>query len=185
MKYIIILLSLFITQATIAENIAEHSPMTMEQLMRELRVQGGNWNFTFDQPVTAQVVTTVSDYPEGKEETRQVFASDTAQKEIELYFIVSNIMVGDYSRGDHMMNSKKMSIKLSDCEKTSGIRFVHYYDKYIENRFSHLAGELNDWKPSIPENPELNKEYILHWYFMKGEAYHAKATITFLPKDKS
>jgi hypothetical protein len=54
-----------VASTAIAENFASQTPITMRQLMRELRLQGGNWEFKFDQPVYAKIVCEGYYYREG------------------------------------------------------------------------------------------------------------------------
>lgn len=153
-----------------AENRTEQTPITMEQLMRELQIQGGNFQFSFDKPVFARVTTEVSDpaTPEKKETLH--FTTSAANNSISLFFSASNHLVGDYWKPDHP-NERKMLVKLSGCEQTEGTRIIRYQDR--------LAGNHAQYSPAVPKVPELGKPYILHWYFKDGDPYSAKATIEF------
>jgi len=159
-----------------AENNTTQSPITMEQLMRELRIQGGNFQFTFDKPTYARITVTTSDFPAGPQKT-QYFDTASAQQKIDLFFSASALFVGEYPRGDSSNNPRKMQIKLSDCEATNGTRIIHYEDKFAQNRYS--GDGLNEWSPDIAAHPVMSQEYILHWYFKKGDPYEAKVTIAF------
>jgi len=159
-----------------AESATALSPMTMEQLMSELRIQGGNFQFAFDRPAYARITVTTTEFPAGPQET-EYFDTASAQQKIDLFFTASPLSVGDYPRGYSNSNPRKMLIKLSDCEATSGTRVINYDDKFVQNRY---RGEgVNRWGPKVAPNPGWNKEYILHWYFKKGDPYEAKATIAF------
>lgn len=160
-----------------AENTTTQTPLTMEQLMRELRIQGGNFIFTFDEPVYAKVTVTTTEYPNGKATTTE-FVSDKSNKTIDLFFSASAQQVGDYPRGDRAMQPRKMKIKLSDCEATHGTRIIGYIDKFAENQYRD-GGIVGQFEPSLPLHPQLNKEYVLHYYFKEGDPYEAKATISF------
>ncbi len=112
---------------------------------------------------------------------KEEFLSDKSSAKIELFFTVSPILVGDYARGDMAAQPRKMQIKLSDCKATEGTRNIYYEDKFIENRF-RSGGNTSMYDPCIPIHPELNTEYILHYYFKEGDPYEAKATICFIEK---
>ena len=159
-----------------AENCSVQTPMTMEQLMSELRIQGGNFQFTFDKPSYARIIVTTTTFPAGPKKT-EFFETGTAQHRIDLFFTASALFVGDYPRGDSVNNSRKMLIKLSDCAATNGTRVINYEDKFIQNRY-HSNG-VNMWSPAIDAHPVVDKEYVLHWYFVEGDPYEAKATISF------
>lgn len=184
MKAIIACLTVMLVPVGVrAENLATQSPITMQQLMDELRIQGGNFSFTFEKPVFAKVTTTITDYPKGKER-KQEFLSDKPSTKIELFFTVSPILVGDYARGDMAAQPRKMKIMLSDCKATAGIRNIYYEDKFIENRYrdGNITGMYD---PCVPVHPELNTEYVLHDYFKNGDPYEAKATICFIEKPEN
>lgn len=66
--------------SAVAENRTEQSPLTMEQLMRELRIQGGNFNFTFDQLVFARVTTEVTDLSDPAKKEVKHFDTASANK---------------------------------------------------------------------------------------------------------
>ncbi len=165
-----------------AENLTRQNPITMRQLMRELRIDGGNFTFSFDQPVYARITTTTTQYPDG-EKTREIFISDTPSNIINLFFTKSPLFVGDYPRGDISGQLVKMKIKLSNCEATKNTRIVHYVDKFAENKYR--GGLVFDGRPQIALHPKLNEEYALHMYGKEGDSYDALATICFVadPKD--
>lgn len=169
------LASIFATFA-MAENQTKESPITMEQLMRELRIQGGNWTFKFDQPVYAKVVCTVSSFPDGMPSEVQTFVSDSPEKDISLFFMASARWVGDYPKPNQRYD-KEMKVRLSNCKETDGTRIIHYVDKFSLYRPS---GQQGEYAPSLALNPELNREYVLHYYFADGDPYEAKATICFM-----
>jgi hypothetical protein len=121
-----------------AQNHATKAPITMEQLMRELRIKGGNWSFTFEKPVLAYVVFEVSSYPDGKEVTK--FISDEPKKEIEVFFSHSASRVGDYPK-PNVHNENKMKIKISNCKETQGTRIIHYTDKFTIQPWIQQPGE--------------------------------------------
>jgi len=160
----------------VAENSSVQTPMTMDQLMSELRIQGGNFQFTFDKPTYARITVTTTVFPEGPQKTEYLYTA-SAQQRIDLFFTASALFVGEYPRGDSMNNSRKMLIKLSNCAATNGTRVINYEDKFAQNRY-HGDG-VNMWSPDIETHPVMDKEYILHWYFKKGDPYEAKATIAF------
>lgn len=167
--------------STFAENHTTQSPITMEQLMRELQIQGGNWTFTFDRPVFAKVVCVVSRFSDGKSSEVTEFISDRADSRIDLFFMASPWRVGDYAK-PHQINEKTMKVRLSNCRKTDGTRIIHYIDKFAQQPWIEQPGMRGEYKPSLPLHPELNKEYVLHYYFKEGDPYEAKATICFLEK---
>lgn len=173
--FLVCLASIFATFA-MAENQTSQTPITMEQLMRELQIQGGNWTFKFDQPVYAKVVCTVSSFPDGKTTEVQTFVSDSPEKNIQLFFMASAMRVGDYPK-PNVKYDKEMKVRLSNCKDTNGTRVIHYVDKFSLYRPS---GQQGEYAPSLALNPELNREYVLHYYFADGDPYQAKATICFL-----
>jgi hypothetical protein len=164
----------------LGQNQTIQTPITMEQLMRELRIQGGNFEFKFDKPAFAKVTATTMEYPEGKRTTEE-FVTAKANRKIQLFFTASAMFVGDYPRGDVFGNQKKMLIKLSGCEATDGTRVVAYVDKFTENKYSG-NGMTVLCDAALPDVPEFGKEYILHWYYKEGDPYEAKATIIFSDK---
>ena len=164
-----------------AQNHATKAPMTMEQLMSEMKIKGGNWSFTFEKPVLAYAVFEVSSYPDGKEKEVTKFISDEPQKEIEVFFSHSAFRVGDYPR-PNVHNEKKMLINISNCKATTGTRIIHYSDKFRNKPFNQQSGQEGDFSPSIAEQPELNHEYFLAYYFKEGDPYEVKATISFIEK---
>lgn len=163
-----------VAESAFADNPVTQQPITMEQLMRELRIQGGNFTFEFATPVYAQIkVLMVS---EKGEEKIQLFDTAEAQKEIKLYFTVSNSFVGDYPKGAIANNMKKMLIKLSGCPETEGTRVMSYWDKFSSNEHQGGHGSLI---PNLPESASLDEEYVLHRYYKEGDRYEVKATIQF------
>jgi hypothetical protein len=159
--------------SAVAENRTEQSPLTMEQLMRELRIQGGNFNFTFDQLVFARVTTEVTDLSDPAKKEVKHFDTASANKTASLFFSASAMFVGDYPA---KVDQRKMILKLSDCKETELGRIIYYWDKF------HAAGSHAQYSPAVPAVPELDKPYILHWYFKEGDPYYAKATIEFSAK---
>jgi len=183
MKPIITLtLILLFTCSAHAQNHATKSPMTMEQLMSELRIKGGNWSFTFEKPVLAYAVFEVSSYPDGTDKEVSKFISDEPEKEIEVFFSHSAVRVGNYPRPS-MHNENKMLIQISNCKATTGTRVIHYSDKFSNQPFNQQAGQEADFRPSIAEQPELNQEYFLAYYYKEGDPYEVKATISFIEKE--
>lgn len=160
-----------------AENKTVQAPITMDQLMRQLQIQGGNFIFEFDTPVYARVRTTVSAFPDGK--TSETLLFDTAQpkQKIDLYFQASGFPLAVPPSRGTINNGREMRIRLSDCEETAGTRIVHYVDKFAYREYD--GNGLFQYDPAVPPVPELGKEYILHWYAKTGDPYQAKATITF------
>lgn len=153
-----------------AENHVEATPLTMEQLMRELRIQGGNFQFSFDEPVFARVTTAVGDNSKPMASEVQHFATASANRSISLFFSASALFVGDYPQ-PKVVFLNKMLIKLSDCAATDGTRIVHYVEKF--------TGDHSKYSPDVPAKPEIGKSYTLHWYFKEGDPYSAKAVIEF------
>lgn len=180
MNYIapIIFFSLFASSA-FTQNETVQTPITMQQLMQELRMQGGNWTFKFDLPVFAKIVCEVSSFPDGKKTERTEFVSDSPSKDISLFFLESPAFVGDYPK-PNQQNEREMKINLSNCAATSGTRIVRYIDKFSMNPWVSQDGRQGDYKPCIALHPELNKEYVLHYYYREGDPYEARATICFL-----
>ena len=176
---------LFVTVVTaLAQNQTEQRPITMDQLMWELRIQGGNWKFVFDRPVFAKVVCTVSSFPEGEKTGTDVFVSDSAEKAISLFFMVSPFPLGGQTDPGRE-NRKEMKIQLSNCDASNGTRIVRYIDKFSQQPWVGAKDGykgLGEYRPCLAIKPELNKEYILHYYFKEGDPYEAKATICFLEK---
>jgi hypothetical protein len=153
-----------------AENRTEQAPLTMEQLMRELRIQGGNFQFSFDKPVFARVKTEVGDSSKAGQKEALQFSTASANNSISLFFSASALFVGEY-RQPNVVFTHKMMVKLSDCKETEGTRIVHYTDKFTGNHARY--------SPAVPAVPQIGKEYILHWYFKEGDPYSAKAVIEF------
>ena len=180
MNNTIFLILLAASAPVFATNVSEQTPITMEQLMSELRIQGGNFVFSFDPPAYARITVITTPYPEGPQETKHFDTADP-QSSIDLYFTASPMFLGEYPRGDKQDNPRKMMLNLSGCEETEGTRIIYYSDKFIENRFEN-GKTHSEYKPDIPTNPEFNKPYVLHWYFKEGDQYEIKATITFSPK---
>jgi len=140
--------------------------------MRALRIQGGNFVFTFDRPVYARVTVDVSDQKDPKKIRKQHFDTASANHSIELFFTASEMFVGDYPTAQQE-SFRKMSIKLSDCAETSGTRLIYYYDRFKAADSSAMI------RPEVPAIPEVGKEYILHWYYKEGDPFYAKAIIKF------
>lgn len=163
------LAAIFLYCPAIAQNRTEQTPITMEQLMQELRIQGGNFQFSFDKPVFARVTTEVADTAKGVKEIEH-FTTDSAGRSISLFFSASALFVGDYFK-PNQNNPRKMQVKLSDCKATEGTRIIHFEDRF--------AGHHAQYSPAIPPIPEVGKQYILHWYFKEGDPYSVKATIEF------
>ncbi len=138
--------------------------------MRELRIQGGNFQFSFDKPVFARVTIEVGD--SSKPEKKEVlhFSTASANQSISLFFSASALFVGDYPK-PNSNNDRKMLVKLSDCKATDGTRIVHYADRF--------TGDHARYSPAVPPAPQLGKQYILHWYYKDGDPYSAKAVIEF------
>jgi hypothetical protein len=164
-----------------AQNSSSLSPITMEQLMQDLRIQGGNFVFTFDQPVYARVTTSVSQYPDGKKTEIERFDTENPQQKIDLLFTAQPMEPGRMPRGDQE-NPKQMKINLSGCPQTEGTRLVYYREKFVENRFRKPQAKLACLRPEVPAAPLLDKEYVLHWYYQEGDPYQAKATLQFSAK---
>ncbi len=162
--------ALFLCSSSPAENRTEQTPLTMEQLMRELRIQGGNFVFTFEKPVFARVTTEVTDASNPKTKETLHFPTASPNKQITLFFSASALFVGDYPTPNRN-NARKMLVNLSGCEATAQTRIIHYDDR--------LQGNHAQYSPAIPEKPELGKQYILHWYYKDGDPYYAKAIIEF------
>jgi hypothetical protein len=153
-----------------AENRTEQTPITMEQLMRELHIQGGNFQFTFDEPVFARVTTEVGDHSKAGASETEHFATVSANQSVSLFFSASALFVGDYQQ-PNVVFTNKMLIKLSDWPATEGTTIMHYVEKFTGNHAKY--------SPAVPAKPELGKPYILHWYFKDGDPYSAKAVIEF------
>jgi len=135
MKPTLAIIAIFLSAELLsAENSSVQTPMTMEQLMSELCIQGGNFQFTFDKPTYARITVTTTDFPSGPQKT-QYFDTASPQQKIDLFFTASALFVGEYPRGDSINNSRKMLIKLSDCEATNGTRVINYEDKFVQNRY--------------------------------------------------
>ena len=137
--------------------------------MTQLRIQGGNFKFTFDHPVYARVTTDVT--PEDGTSQPQIehFDSIGPRKEIDLFFMASPMFLGQIPMEEE---DRKMMVNLSGCSTTAGTRIIYYTTPLRGNGISM-------YDPAIPDAPEIGKQYILHWYFKKGEDYHAKAVIEF------
>ena len=164
-----------------AENVANQSPITMQQLMRALRVNGGNWTFRFEEPVYAKVVCTVSSYPDGKSTETYSYVSDSPESIIELYFMVGPWRVGDHQNPEGR-NDYNMHIKLSNCDKTRGTAVVWFPQKFSSLPWVAMKddAEQGEYKPSVARFPVLNKEYVLYYYYKKGDPYQVKATLYFM-----
>ena len=179
MKILLVALALFFPLcALVAENKTTQTPITMEQLMRELHVQGGNFTFEFDTPVYARVTTMVTSFPDGKKTEWNFFDTASANQKIDLFFQASPHVLGGETNPDRANNYRVMKIRLSDCQETENIRVLQYIDKWAYKLY-HEGGMEGMWRPSIPPVPQLNKPYVLHWYYRVGDPYQAGATITF------
>lgn len=162
--------SLLFCTSSMAQNSMERTPMTMDQLMSELRIQGGNFQFSFERPVFARVTTEVTDDLKPEKTETLHFVTATANRSISLFFSASGLFVGDYQKPNETY-PRKMLVKLSDCEATDGTRVIHYMDR--------LTGNHSQYSPAIPAVPQVGKPYVLHWYFKAGDPYYAKAVIEF------
>jgi hypothetical protein len=164
-----------------AENLSIQSPITMEQLMSELQIRGGNWVFQFEEPVYAIVTCTVPNDPDANEVTTRVFATDTPETEIELYFMVGLRRIGDYPQ-EGGSNSKTMRIELSHCAQTPGPVLVPFMNKFAIQPWASMDkhAQRGEYRPNVARNPILNKEYILYYYFKEGDPYEVKATVSFI-----
>ena len=141
-----------------AENRTEQAPLTMEQLLRELRIQGGNFQLSFDKPVYARVTTEIGDSSKpGQKETLHC-STASASNSVSLFFSASALFVGDYPQPNFVF-MRKMMVKLSDCKETDGTRIIAYTDK--------LTGDHPQYSPAVPAVPQFGKEYILHWYLKR------------------
>lgn len=147
--------------------------------MQELRIKGGNWNFTFDKPVFACAVFEISSFPDGEKKEITRFISDEASKEIDVFFAHSPLNVGDYPRAD-VQNQNKMQIRISNCKATEGTRMLVYTDKFSIRPWLEEVGQIGNYSPSIALNPKLNQEYILAYYFRDDDPYEVKATLSFV-----
>ncbi len=183
MKKLIISALLLLACLARADNVATQSPITMEQLMRELRINGGNWVFHFEEPAYARIDCTVSKFPDGKETETQTFISDSAESIIELYFMVGPWRIGEEQSPDRQ-NDYTMRIKLSNCRETNGTRLIWFPRKFSQKPWvgQKDAGQLGEYRPGVARYPVLNKEYILYYYYREGDPYEVKATIAFLKK---
>jgi hypothetical protein len=173
------LLSLVLASAAFAQNQTVQSPITMQQLMRELRLQGGNWTFKFDQPVYAKIVCEIPSFPDAKKVETTEFVSDAPSREISLFFLVSPMRVGDYPP-PNAEQERAMKILLSGCKATDGTRILYYTEKFSMLPWINQDGQVGDYKPCIALNPELNTEYVLSDYYREGDPYEPKATICFV-----
>ncbi|MDR1279352.1 MAG: hypothetical protein LBK99_00830 [Opitutaceae bacterium] len=180
-KRILFCIPLILDASAFAQNNAEQSPITMEQLMGALRIQGGNWKFAFERPVFAKVTCSVSSFPDGKTTSTTEFITDFTSKEVSLFFMTSAAQVGEYPRPDRE-NGKTMKVRLSNCKATDGTRVIYYIDKFAQRPWVGMddGKTLGEFIPSIARDPEMNKEYVLYYYFKEGDPYEAKATICFL-----
>ncbi|MBC2604385.1 hypothetical protein [Puniceicoccus vermicola] len=181
MKHITILLLLAVYCQAHAHNRAVESPITMEQLMHELEIQGGNWNFTFEKPVLAYVVFEISTFPNGEKKEVTTFISDKPSKKIAMFFSNSPFRVGNHP-DPNRLNEKKMKIWISNCKATEGTRILWYTDKFSTLPWVEEDGLITDSRPCIPEYPALNYEYVLASYFREGDPYVVEATISFIEK---
>jgi hypothetical protein len=160
---------LLLTASSQAENRTDQTPITMEQLMHELQIQGGNFQFSFDKPVFARVTTEVSDEAQPAKKETLHFTTASANKSIFLFFSASPRLVGNYSTPQD--RGLKMLVKLSDCKATEGTRVIYYQDR--------LVGDHAKYSPAVPPVPQVGKQYTLHWYYKDGDPYSAKAVIEF------
>ena len=147
--------------------------------MRELDIKGGNWSFEFEQPVLAYAVFEISSFPDGKKKEITTFISDTASKNIDLFFMNSPFRIGGHSTRSERVE-KTLKIKISMCKETEGTRIVYYTDKFSSLPWSREFGQEGDFKPSVALNPELKKEYILAYVCREGDPFKVKATISFI-----
>ena len=182
MKTLLLLLTgLSLAQVTYGQNTASGSPITMEQLMQSLRIQGGNWQFSFASPVFARVKCDISEYPDAKKTETTTFISDKASTAVNLFFMDSPEDLGEHLRYNSQ-NERVMKIKLSDCEETDGTRLVYYKEKFSTAPWNQKKGQRSHYSPAVAAAPELNKEYILTYYFKEGDPYKAKVTVCFVAK---
>lgn len=183
MKKLIIPALLLLACLVRADNVATQSPITMEQLMRELRINGGNWVFQFEEPVYAKIECSISKFPDGEETEIKTFISDSAESIIELSFMVGPWRIGEPQNPDGQ-NEYTMRIKLSNCRETRGTSLVWFRHKFSQKPWVLMkhAGQTGEYQPSVARNPVLNKEYVLYYYYREGDPYEAKATIAFLKK---
>lgn len=179
MKNLLILATLISTQFAYGQNTAAESPITMEQLMQSLRIRGGNWSFNFPSPVFARVKCDISSYPDAKKTETSTFISDKASANINLFFMDSPQLLGEMP-SYNSLNERVIKIKLSDCAETNGTRLVYYNEKFYTAPWNQEEGQKAHYSPAIAAAPELNKEYILTYYFRAGDPYEAKVTICFV-----
>ena len=112
MKILIAVLALACSSFIHAENKTEISPLSMRQLMDELRVRGGNFKFSFDEPVYARVSYKIASFLEAKDFKTGTFTSDKASKLISLFYVDSPERIGDYPKHDRN-NNYRMLFNLS------------------------------------------------------------------------
>lgn len=179
MKNLLLLVTLISAQFAYGQNTATESPITMEQLMQSLRIQGGNWSFNFPSPVFARVKCDISSYPDAKKTETSTFISDKASIGINLFFMDSPLLLGEMP-SFKSLNERVMKIKLSDCAETNGTRLVYYNEKFYTAPWNQEKGQITHHSPAIAASPELNKEYILTYYFKEGDPYEAKVTVCFV-----
>lgn len=149
--------------------------------MQSLRIRGGNWSFNFANPVFARVKCDISSYPDAEKTETSAFVSDKASTAINLFFMDSPMRIGEML-SFKSLNERMMKIKLSDCKETSGTRLVYYNEKFSTAPWNKEEGQQAHYVPSVAVAPELNKEYILTYYFKKGDPYEAKVTVCFVEK---
>ena len=155
----------------------------MEQLMQSFRIKGGNWSFTFASPVFARVKCDISAYPDAKKTETTTFVSDTASTNVNLFFMDSPEDLGEIL-SFKSLNERVMKIKLSDCKETDGTRLMYYKEKFSTAPWNLEEGQRSHYSPAVAAEPELNKEYILTYYFKEGDPYEAKVTVCFVTNIK-
>ena len=161
-----------------AQNTAEEAPISMNQLMSELRIHGGNFSFSFASLVYARITCEISSFPDGKSTETEVFVSDIPSKQIDLFFMDSPFEVGHHPNpNEHALY--EMKFKLSNCRATEGTRIVSYFHKFSMQPWVAQRSSNSWYRPAIAKKPELLKEYVLNAYFREGDPYEAVATICF------
>ncbi len=184
MKTYSLFLFLFFTVFSQAQNQATESPVSMNQLLKTLGMFGGNWTFNFDEPVYACIKSEISESVHNDDITTRTYISDKASQEISLYYLDAPDTPGQQTNVNNL-NGREIQFKLSDCRETGGTSLLRYYKKFSSLPWSQKQGSTAHFRPAIANSPELNKEYILTYYFQKGEQYQAKVTICFVkqPED--
>lgn len=178
---IIPLVAMFValSQFVQGQNTAEESPISMRQLMDSLRIRGGNWTFNFPSPVFARISCEVSSYPDGKKTEKTVFTSDRASESINLFYTDTPQEFGVIA-SYKSQHQRMMAFKLSECEETTGTRLLYYKEKFSNQPWIAQDGKTGHYKPAIAAVPELNKEYLLNYYFEEGDPYKVLVTICFV-----